>query len=102
MAPLILDRRNLIIVVLPYFSYRMRSLSPSLSQAAVSWITLVFTLGNFAFLLQSTFAQKHQGVSSLQNKISVSIPLLGGIILLLLLSTWIELLGGKLYLALIL
>lgn len=59
-------------------------------------------VGNFAFLLHQTFAQKHQGVHSLQRKITISIPALAGIISLLLLSTWLELLSGTPYLVFIL
>lgn len=93
--------RNLLIVVLPYFSYRLTGPSNFLTNSAISWIPLVFTAGNLAFLVRATFAQTHQGVSNLEKKISASIPILGGVVLLLLLSTWFELLHGWPYFAFI-
>lgn len=70
----------------PYFALRLRD-SPRFSSSASSWVPLIFTAANLAFLLYSTYAQKRSGFRGIERKIFGCIGVTAAMIGLLLLSS---------------
>ena len=80
--------RNLLIVITPYFSFRLRD-SP-FSSSAASWTPFVFTCGNFAFLIQATRTQKQEGFKNIKRRLLASISSLASIIVLLWMTAQVD------------
>ena len=82
---LMLPCRNLLIVVTPYFTLRLRG--SSFSSSAATWVPLSFTAANFVWLAWATRAQGRDGFLHVKRNIYGSILAIGAIILMLYIST---------------
>lgn len=87
--------RNLLIIVMPYFNYRLTThdtdgfYSPA-SHFANSFVPLIFTISNLLLIVGATYSQQKKGFENIERKLFSCIAGMAGGVFILLLTTLME------------